>query len=239
MQAKLPTYKRVLARSRELVQQALEQSENPYIAFSTGKDSLVAADLVWRVRPETPAVYFDAQCAYPESYALLDRLEAAGRRIIRFPTEPLLETFAKHGGPLAKGIGARTMQSTVYEPLERLLSEYHFDYAFLGLRAEESRGRRQLIRYRDDWFRRADGTFEVLPVARWSFWDVWAYIASNGLDYNKAYDLMLDMPLAEQRISYWAGETNAHKGRWVFLRRHYPQLWHQLIAQFPEVGSCI
>jgi 3'-phosphoadenosine 5'-phosphosulfate sulfotransferase (PAPS reductase)/FAD synthetase len=236
--ARLKPHQKRVDYARDVVSRALDRMSKPYVAFSTGKDSVCTAALVWEQAPDVPAVYFDADNAFPDTYGLLERLEQAGRTIIRWPTEPLFDTFTRHGGPLADGIGHKTMISTVYEPIQALQSEYHFDGVFVGLRADENEGRAKLIYARGPIFDCArDGVVEALPVCWWSYWDVWAYILTNELDYNRTYDLMLDMPLDDQRLSYWAGETKAAWGRWVFLQRHFPALWNAFAARFPEVRT--
>lgn len=237
MHARTPAFARRLAEARERIREALAQSERPYIAYSTGKDSTCTAHLVWEQVPDTPGVYFDAECAYPESYALLDRMEAAGRPITRWSCRNFLEILQAHGGPHADDakLGAATMEWTVYEPIRRLLAERRYDCVFLGLRAEENVRRQMLLRSRGLLFQNArDGILECCPIGRWSYQDVWAYIHSRGIDYCAAYDRMEEMPLRERRISYWAGETNRQRGRWAWLRLYYPDLFNMLAQRCPE-----
>jgi len=225
-----------VGRSYRLVTQALERMQNPYIAFSTGKDSLCVAHLVWEQRDSVPAVYFDADCAFAESYELLDRMEVIGRPIIHWKSESLMETFRRAGGPDARNIEAETMRSTVYRPIRGLLREYNFDGVFLGLRAEESPGRAKLGRYRGQLFwQTRDRLWECLPILDWSYLDVWAFIVSQNLDYCHVYDRMWDMPEQDQRLSYWAGETKRAWGRWAWLKRNYLELFNRFAAEFPEV----
>jgi len=230
----LGEYQKRLKRARATISSALEKGARPYIAYSTGKDSTVMAHLVWEQAPDVPGVYFDADCAFPESTELIER-ESKKHTIIKFPTDALLDTLKEHGGPMAKGIGERTMQSTVRKPLQQLRKKYNFDVSFIGLRADESDGRAKLIQSRGLLFQRKDGTWECLPVGFFDFWDVWAYIISNGVDYNRAYDKMLDMPERNRRISYWAGETGVTFGRYSFLKRHYLDLYTKLCQEFPEI----
>lgn len=208
----------------------------PYLAFSTGKDSQVLADLVWEQAPETPAVYFDADCAFPESRRVLWET-ALEHNLIAWPCEPLIDTFERLGGPTAPGIEYQTMKSTVWGPIEELLKRNDLDGVFVGLRSQESHGR--------DWLRKRQGSlfwakrwgiWEYNPLLEWTYNDVWAYIVSRDLSYNRAYDRMWDMPENEQRVSYWAGEMLRTHGRWAWLRRNYPGLYNQFIDRFPEVA---
>lgn len=233
-------YKDKLERTREFVKVCLSGCDKPYIALSSGKDSQVMAELVWEQSPKIPAVYFDADCAFPETYDLLDQYQMQGRQIIRWKCEPLLDTFKRFGGPSVDGIGNETMKTTVYRPIKDVLKNYNFDAVFVGLRADESHARNTLISFRGkSFFNKRDGVNEFLPVARWQYLDIWAYLISNNIEYNKVYDKMWGLPQRERRVSYWAGETNQQFGRWVFLKKYYPDLYNKFMGMFPEVREYI
>lgn len=239
LHSKTKGYQRKLDQAREIVREALEQVSKPYVALSSGKDSSVAAHLVWEQQPDVPAVYFDADCAFPESSELLDRVEEQ-HTIIRWKTEPLLDTFERLGGPTAQGIGRATMESTVYAPVRSLLEAYSFDGVFLGLRSEESEGRKKSTQVHGSLYRyKRDGVLRCLPVAHWSYEDIWACIISQELDYNRAYDRMDMLPQEDRRISYWAGETKVRYGRWVWLKCEYPDLFNRFAQRFPEVREFV
>lgn len=233
-----PLFASKVAAAQQIVSEVLSQSQRPYIAFSTGKDSTVTAALVWEQAPEVPAVYMDADCAFPESVELLERMARAGHTVIKWPCEPFLDILERAGGPDAPGVEDATMRATVWGPVKALLAASAYDGSFVGLRAEESRDRRRLIQIRGPVFRQAQygGILEGLPVAWWTDRDVWAFIVSRGLDYNRAYDRMEQLPFRQRRISYWAGETSRRYGRWVWLRREYPALWNRFSSRFPEVS---
>lgn len=233
---RLAPFTRRVEQSRQAVREALTHCRNPYIAYSAGKDSTCVASLVWEQRPETPAVYFDAACAYPEVTALLDRLEAKGRRIIKFQCRPFLDILKQYG-LFSGAVEEATMRYTVYEPVQELYRRFDFDAVFLGLRAEESPGRKAMLNhYSQTFVRKSDGRLEVNPIGRWSFADVWAFIVSQDLDYCAAYDKLFDMglPEADCRISYWAGETKRRWGRYEALRRGWPELWQRLCDEVPD-----
>lgn len=236
LHAQLPAFKRKVEQSHRLVEKALATMSKPYVAFSTGKDSLVTYHLVREQLPDVAAVYFDADCAFPESYELLDRYP----QVIRWKTEPLLETFARYGGPSVRGVGKATMESTVYAPIRTLLEAHHFDGVFLGLRSQESEGRALSAKYHGTLYQYTrDEVWRCLPVADWSHQDVWAYIVSRDLDYNRVYDKMEDMPIDDRRVSYWAGTTKIRHGRWTFLKQHYPELFMRFAQQFPEAREFV
>jgi 3'-phosphoadenosine 5'-phosphosulfate sulfotransferase (PAPS reductase)/FAD synthetase len=239
MHACLPEYRRRVAQARTLVEKAFEQMHAPYVGWSGGKDSLVTSDLVWSIHPTVPGVYFDADCAFPESSEFLI-YTSQHHHIITWPCEPMLDTFARCGGPTAPGIDHATMESTVYAPIRSLLEEYPFDGVFLGLRAEESEGRAMNKRVRGSIYRyKRDDILACTPVVHLTYRDIWAYIVEHGLTYNRIYDLMWDLPEEDQRVSYWAGETKRSAGRWVWLRKNHPELFNRFAERFPEVRGFV
>ncbi len=231
-------YKRRIEAAQSNVHVALQSCRRPYIAFSTGKDSTVMADMVWRESPSTPAVYFDADACFPESRALLERYRSSGRTIIEWPTEPILDTMERVGGPTSPRSEAATMQSTVYAPIKALLETHAFDCAFVGLRAEENTDRKRAIRIHGPMFYSQRDDIQVAwPIGALTFDDIWAYIFSQGVDYSAVYDRQFEMglPWDDCRLSYCYGETKASHGRWAILRRGWPDLFARFAARFPEV----
>ena len=231
-----------IQQAREVIAEALDKTQNPYIAFSTGKDSAVMTHLVWEQAPDAPAVYFDADCAFPESKEMLERYETAGYPVIRWPCEPFFNTLHRVGGPTSDKCEVETMHSTVYRPIKSLLAQYHFDGAFIGLRNEESYGRQKLAQVRGQLFwQKRDSLWECLPVAHLTYHDVWAYIVSNDVDYCAVYDKQMELgiPPEDCRLSYWAGETKRRWGRWAILKRGWPDLFNRFAAEFPEVRAYV
>jgi len=238
----LPAYKRRIARARANVLDALAQCHKPYIAYSTGKDSTVMADLVWRRAPGVPAVYFDADACFPESHALMDRLRAAGRTIVNWETEPILDTMERVGGPTSPRSDAATMRSTVYVPIKSLVAAHGYDCSFVGLRAQENADRRRAIRrFGHLFFSQRDRIHVCWPIGWLTFEDVWAYILSNDLDYSAVYDRQFEMGLdwEDCRLSYCYGETKRTHGRWAILARGWPDLFNRFAQRFPEVRRYI
>ena len=215
-----------------------QKSVNPYIAFSGGKDSLCCLFLMREQFPATPAVYFDADCAYPGVEMILNDTENCIRHEA---TEPFLDTLARLGIH-HPDIEQTTMETTVYGPIKSLLNRYGFDGVIYGLRAEESRGRYIHAARRGAVFQYSEtslhgGSFACQPIFDWSYNDVWSYIVENNLKYCNEYDLLWQLPPNEQRISYWAGESNRHWGRYARLKMLHPDLFNRLAKRCPEVRN--
>ena len=218
----------------------LKLVKNPYIAFSGGKDSTVLSHLVRQLKPDIPHVFFDAKCSFPETQEFLKRMSKKINLIIYEIKEPFLETL-KRKGLLDPLIESETMKVTVYQPIREILAKYKFDGVFLGLRAHESIGRSQLLRSKSKiFFNKRDNIWQFLPLGWWKASEIWMYIDVKNLDYNRVYDVYTPLqPREELRCSYWAGETNRRRGRFVYLKYYYPSLWNELLAKRPEAGYFI
>lgn len=238
LHARLHSYQWRVENAKRRIADWLDRVSHPYVAFSTGKDSTVTLHLVRSFAPDVPAVYFDADCSFPESTETLRQTE----NVIVFPAlEPLLDTFERFGGfDGGAALERETMRTTVWEPIERLVAQYHFDGVAYGLRAEESQGRAMHAKFRGAVFQyKRDGLWGCQPIHDWMYDDVWAYIVSNDIPYCGVYDRMWDMPEANQRLSYWAGSTKRRWGRWAWLKRNYPELFNRFATRFPEARNYI
>lgn len=230
LHAQLAVHRRRVDRARARVGQWLERTTHPYIAYSGGKDSGCVMALVREQALDTPAVYFDAQCAYPE---VDDILNATPKLINQLADEPFLATLLKHH--LSQSCERATMESTVDGPVRRLLETYGFDGVAYGLRAEESLHRKRHARYRGAIFQyKRDHVWGCQPIHDWEYNDVWAFTITRNMPYCALYDLMWELPESEQRVGYWAGETNRQRGRYTLLKRYHLELWNQLCAIIPE-----
>lgn len=230
---KLRQFNNRVMQAANIVEATLKAVRKPYIAFSGGKDSTVILEIVRKQRPDIAVVYFDADCAYPETVDILNSYEERGIKITRWGCEPLLDTIRKHGidNP---NLGSITMWTTVYNPAWRLMQEFGYDCVFLGLRKQESRARRILRSTKGPiYYNKFEAIIKSNPIIDWKDEDVWAFIHSRDLPYNRAYDKGVD------RISYYAGTTNIRRGRWLELKRHWPSIFNRFAAEFPEITQYV
>lgn len=234
LHARKPIFERKVRSAEGFIAEYFESARNPYIAFSCGKDSHVCLHLARTLRPEIPAVYFDADCAYPSQTELLDITP----HLIKFQCVPFLETLKKWG-LYHNQSPSPFMLTTVYDPIRKLLDSTNFDGVIYGLRAEESVARRVHASQRGAIFKYVDekihrGTWGCQPIYDWGYTDVWAYIVSREIAYCKEYDTLWDLPESEQRLSYWAGFTNRNFGRIARLKKNHPELFAKLLKVVPD-----
>ncbi len=225
-----------VSEAHELIKKSLQHMKNPYLSFSGGKDSTVMLHMLLKHKSNIPVIYWDADASYPDTEQFIKKVVIEwDLNFIRRKTESMFSVFHKYGVNHPQ-IENKTMIATVYEPIKKLIEDYGFDGVFVGLRAQESKGRRKLIKSRGQLFyNKSQKVMECLPVAQFTVEDIWAYITANDLKYNSIYDRTSMLSRNELRVSYWCGESCREMGRWVWLKKEYPELYNKFTSEFPEV----
>jgi phosphoadenosine phosphosulfate reductase len=211
------------------------------ISYSGGKDSTVLLDLVRRVYPDAPAAFFDSGCEYHWTYEIVKHY---GVHVIK--PEMSLPEMCRHGGywgykdPIEPGARFDFFAFLVSEPSQRFIRGFDLQVIAIGLRGEESAGRRMNARKHGAFYETRGGVHHLCPLAFWTHDDIWAYIASRGLRYNEVYDKMVEcgIPRDRWRVSTLLGMCGAATmGRYAFLRQVDPEAFRKLSAEFPRIMS--
>jgi 3'-phosphoadenosine 5'-phosphosulfate sulfotransferase (PAPS reductase)/FAD synthetase len=111
------------------------------------------------------------------------------------------------------------------------------DTVLLGLRQEESAIRRMHLRkFGPLFYSESDKSWHCNPIHDWTWLDVWAYIISNHLDYNRAYDRLEEIGVApeHQRVGPLAVEQVLGYGQMAILKRGWPELFNRFASEHPE-----
>lgn len=241
LRARMPAFRRKVERALSRVEEAAMLGRIG-VSYSGGKDSTVVLDLVRRVIPDAPAALFDSGAELADTYAIVDDYNVT--RI--YPKMSLIE-MCRYGGywghptPTDQDATFNFGEILIDEPARRFAHEAGLSVQALGLRADESKGRRVNARIKGELYpvRRRDAPlWHLCPIQYWTTDDVWTYIAERGLAYNTAYDKMtaLGIPRDQQRIAPILGVDAATLGRYAYLARIDPDLWRRLRADFPKLG---
>ena len=227
------------ARSREVIRRFLEKCKKPYLSWSGGKDSTVLLYLTLKEKPDIEVIYFDADSCLPDGWEYMMRLVDEWNLNFRvMKTRPILDVLAEYGID-HPGIDYRTMKATVYEPVKQLCSE-GYDGSLIGIRAQESSGRRWgAKKYGELFWAKGYQMWECWPMLHWKTEELWLYIDHFRIPYHPAYDKTRFEPRERIRVSYWAGETNRQFGRYKWLEYYYPELFQKLVETCPEVKSFV
>lgn len=238
LHARLPQFKLKEAKALATITAWSTPLKQPYVAFSTGKDSTVVLDLVRRLAPKAVAIHNDHEWYLPETLEVL-RNTPNIRRVARSVWHAEgFTSWREKPDAVPEGIewsDTADLRGT-WAPAQG------FDGAAVGIRAGENSYRRIHIRkYGDLFFVKQYRVWHCYPIAWWTTLDVWAYILSRGLLYNRAYDKMDEagIPLEQQRIGPLAVERVLGRGQIALLKRLWPETYRAFIAAYPEMSTYV
>lgn len=172
--ATLPSFKRKVDQSLEVIQKALS-IDRGYVAVSWGKDSIVMLNLCQQVQPDILAVFLGH--SEQDLVSNFSEVEQAYCKAFRTNYQPI---YLTHG------------EEKKYDPsrIRKVMASIQEPIAFVGVRAEESINRRRSISHYGLIHKYVSGGGRVrcYPIAYWDWKDIWAYTVSHDLPYLKAYD---------------------------------------------------
>lgn len=234
LRARLPAYRRRVARSLARVEDWRAQCRKPYVALSGGKDSTVVLALARRVDPDLTAAFFDDEWQYPETETYLAGIPGLVRIANTAYHAPGFTAWNYPVPPPHLPSGAIW---TGKESGPDWLARHGFDGAAIGLRMDENTRRRVHIRSRGRLFERRDnGVWQCYPVAEWRAEDIWTYLADTATPYNAAYDVMetAGIALERQRVGpIWTDQ--AYCGA-ELSRQLWPELWRRFVERHPAAA---
>lgn len=155
-------------------------------ASSFGAEAIVLIDLIQQIKPDAHIVFLDTGLHFPETYEVIDQIQA------RFPSlriekkEPELsldEQAAQHGSALWLRDPNQCCNIRKVIPLQKTLTAKQAWIS--GLRREQSptRANTEFLN-KDEKFR----NIKICPLIHWSWDDVWKYIRDKDLPYNALHD---------------------------------------------------
>ena len=155
-------------------------------ASSFGAEAIVLIDLIQQVKPDAHIVFLDTGLHFPETYEVIDKIEA------RFPTlrierkQPkvsLDEQAAEYGSALWLRDANQCCNIRKVIPLRETLTAKQAWIS--GLRREQSptRANTEFLN-KDDKFE----NIKICPLIHWTWDEVWEYIRSKDLPYNSLHD---------------------------------------------------
>lgn len=238
LHARLPAFRRTVAHTEALLADALARGVAWQVSFSGGKDSTVVLDMVHRLAPQTPVVWFDDEWDYPETLQFLRETEQ------RYTLPLIRVTYEKYDTDM---FWAQEMlyggKDPIYDhPSDITYREWRRTCvgSMIGVRAEESTSRRIMLRKHGQLFyAQTDQQWRCYPLAWWTWQDVWAYLFSRDLPYNPVYDILatLQVPLKYRRVGPLTAYMVWQYGTLVVLKRGWPDLYRRFVAHFPGASS--
>jgi phosphoadenosine phosphosulfate reductase len=180
-----------LAETQALLKRAATDFTPVTQASSLGAEDVVITHLINSLKLDIAVFVLDTGALHTETLALLERTEATSRAPIHVyrPAHESVMQFVRSQGQDAiyKSIDLRKACCGIrkMEPLARALQGQR---AWItGLRQEQSTARAD-VPLQDDSEVATKNLSKFNPLAKWTWGDVWHYIASHHVDYNPLHD---------------------------------------------------
>lgn len=239
-------HKRKVEKTKELIKEILSKHKKPYIACSTGKDSLTMLHLIYEIDPNIDVMFHDSGVELPESYEQIKKIEqnwGINLKVVKSPIN-VLERYKERDGIFFGGKGDIAFTEAMGEPIRKWAKENGYDLAFIGLRQEESTNRRIMLCKNGQYFYcKKYEIYECFPLSFWKKEDIWAYIFTHppleNLIHPAYYKDRLVKDPGDIRISWYCDPTSARFGQFLWLKIYYPDLFRKLADMFPEIMTYV
>lgn len=180
-----------LAETEALLRRAAHDFQPLTQASSLGAEDVVITHLINRLQLDIPVFVLETGALHTETLALLERTQATSRAPVvvhRPSTESVIGFVRQHGqDAMYRSIELRKACCGVRKmaPLARALQGQK---AWItGLRQEQSSARAEVPMH-DDSEVATQNRHKFNPLSRWTWGDVWHYIAQHQVDYNPLHD---------------------------------------------------
>lgn len=232
------------------VQEAHSRVHKRYCGVSGGKDSVALAGILSEagLLNDVPLVFCSTPLSTPGSDDVIDTLADAINADV-FSVEPDIDVWdwlyrqpsyfdllgEGHAEFLNKFASANLSVAWMYE--------HGYDGVYLGLRTQESKGRRWNRKMRGKDYRLRDGTWTCQPIVDWSARDVFAFAVSRGLPIHPYYSLALEHLMIEpehpsSRVDCMIpADSVTQQSVLRPLQLLYPEMWARLVFVRPELKS--
>jgi len=226
-----------------IIKKGLDKMSNPYLACSWGKDSTVLLYFVRQIKPNIPIIYLNSGYSFPDVYEFRDRLlNENDLNYIELKQEiDYLELCKQIGLPheRSKQDQDKAVKLIKKNVLDDFVKQENYDGCFWGIRSDESRKRKDLIRYKGTCFKNVDSLYRCSPLAYISDFEIWQIIDILKIQYCFLYDKNDVLKRSEIRNSGWISTDGAERGKILHTKRYYPELFNKLVKEFPKIRSYI
>lgn len=234
--AQTAAFERKVEQTENIIRRWLEKCESPYVRFSGGKDSTVMLHLAREIQPEMPAMYTHDEFLLPETEAIVGSTPNLRKIAYTNPHAPWFTAW--ENGPDGLPEDVDWIETDDAKDTAAIYQDrYGHDGVAIGSRADENKTRKAYLKAKGPLFKvHSRDVWQAYPVAFWNDKDIWAYLLSRGVEYNRAYDKLSEMgvPLRERRVGPLAVEGPARSGALAILKQGWPNLFNQFAERYPE-----
>ncbi|MEM2941761.1 MAG: phosphoadenosine phosphosulfate reductase family protein [Thermoproteota archaeon] len=241
--------------ANKVLQTLFEATDKVAVAFSGGRDSLVALHLTLQIKPDVHVMFANTSIEFPETLAYVRQL-AKDWNLNFYETKPRVNFWklAKEQGLPVAGRGNTTFMRELSKkagvklsnsccrrmketPARQFYREHGIEAVVVGLRISESLMRK--LNFADYGALRYSGIYDTLvgwPLYAWTDKDIVDYIEINKLPINPLYNK------GYKRTGCWAclQDMFYQDSRLFTLQRQHPHLYKTVRAQFgKEMASLL
>jgi 3'-phosphoadenosine 5'-phosphosulfate sulfotransferase (PAPS reductase)/FAD synthetase len=217
------------------------------VAFSGGRDSLVALHLTLQIKPDVLVVFVNTSIEFPETLTYVRQLakdwnlnfyevkprvnfwklaEEQGLPVAGRGNTTFMRTLAEKAGVKLSNSCCKRMKET---PARQFYREHGIEGVVTGLRVSESLMRK--LNFADYGALRYSSTYEALiawPLYAWTDKDITEYVEAHRLPLNPLYSM------GYQRVGCWAClHDMLHKDSRLFtLQRQHPKMYETIKKKF-------
>jgi phosphoadenosine phosphosulfate reductase len=190
------------------------------LATGMGVEGMALLDMAYRMNPSIKVFTGDTEFLFPETYELIDRVEARyGIRIERLYSELTpRDQEAAYGQALWASDPDQCCNLRKVEPLRRKLAT--LDAWVTAIRRDQTAARAAI--HKVDWDPKFD-LLKISPIADWTREEVWSYVLENDVPYNPLHDRNYPsigcthctravLPGEDQRAGRWSGSGKIECG---------------------------
>lgn len=233
LRAKHSTYRRRRERAQTIAREFLALCRRPFVAFSTGKDSLALALIIHEIAPDVPLRFCSAgetRLLHRNTDQVLDWVRSRGMTV----DEVCIDRFTD---PAWRAANWETVRRDARRDLRAMPFDADWDGFLMGVRLEESRTRRiALRRFRTPdlppyCYRYQSGMLRACPLAEWETVDVAAELSSAGAPVLETYDIQGMEARTTARIT----QSGVRQGLMMELKQRDRAAYQQIIARYPEL----
>jgi phosphoadenosine phosphosulfate reductase len=173
---------------------------------------MVLLDLALRIEPELNVFVVDTDVLFPETYALIDRVERRYGIVVErvHPRQTIAEQALAHGDALWRRDPDACCELRKVEPLARYLSG--FDAWLTAVRRDQSPSRTAIAE--QSWDEQAQ-VVKIAPLADWIDEDVWSYVREHDVPVNTLHYDGYPSIGCTHCTSRVAANEHARAGRWA------------------------
>jgi len=237
-------HKRKVEKSRAYIEEYLMKGIKSYGSISGGKDSTAMMHLIHQIDNTVPFVSEKDDMDFPNELEYMEQLRELYQLDLTIisPDVKLWDVVKDHNfmeDIHSKGTNFSDMY--FYSLLRNYQAQHGYEGVFLGLRAEESKGRKfnymtkGVIYYNESWQQTV-----CQPLAEWKAADVFAYLFSNDIPILDVYFKTKFVGTPEKiRKSWILPSAQANRGQAVWLKYYYPEIFRRLAIINPQIRNFV